>query len=454
VAGRTSKIDFRDGRRFFLKNEAMRRRYCISCFLAALCVLFVCSVCAGGIIYVDDDALNDPFPHSASGSDPNECGSQAHPFDTIQEAIDAVEEGSTIEVLPGSYPDAEPESRHEIDFKNKNFVLRSTDPNDWNVVNSTIINGSVYFGGSEDPNCKLIGFKIYNYKHCIIDGWNTHATISNCNISGNAPCNAPVMMEFDGLINNCLIADNNCRCDIYPVIWGCNGIIRNCTIANNISGIAVNSAVIENSIIYHNDKDGIQIGVAYGETIEISYCDIQGGLQGISAPDGVIWGLGNIDADPCFVSLGQWDANSAQLSEGDYHLKSFGWRIDEADPLIWIFDRVTSRCIDAGNPGYSLNNELMSAPNDPYSDYAINVRINMGAYGGTNQASLAPYDWSLQADLNNDGVVDFEDISLIAEDWLIGKARNPSDLDRNGVINMCDFALFGQIWQKSTDWAQ
>ena len=96
----------------------------------------------------------------------------------------------------------------------------------------------------------------------------------------------------------------------------------------------------------------------------------------------------------------------------------------------------------------------MAAPNDPENDHAINIRINMGAYGGTHQASLAPYDWSLLADLNNDGVVDFEDISLMAEDWLIGKQKDPGDLDRNGVVNMKDYALLGWIWQKSTDWAQ
>lgn len=436
----------------------MKRRCCINGFvLSAFCVIFVCALCAGDIIYVDDNALNDPYPYNPSGSDPNECGSPTHPFDTIQEAINVVEGGGTIEVLPGSYPDADQNNENEINFKNKNFTLRSTDSNDWNVINNTIINGMVYFGGSEDPNCRLLGFKIHNVNYGAVYGEHTHATISNCNISGNAPCSAIIIKDFDGLINNCLISDNNkaAECGMYfPVIWGCDGVIRNCTIVNNISNVFVNSASIENSIIYNNNNQGVQLRVASGDIAHISYCNIQGGLERISGSGNVSWGLGNLDVDPCFVGLGQWDMENLELYEGDYHLKSYGWRIDEENPSTWIFDPVTSRCIDAGNPGYPLRNELMSAPNDTENDYAINVRINMGAYGGSDQASLAPYNWSLLADFNNDGVVDFEDISLMAQAWLSQQQQNPGDLDRNGAVNMEDYALLGQIWQKYTEWAQ
>ena len=447
------KINFKEGCVFFLKNGKMKRRCCFNCFvLSAFCVVFACALCAGDIIYVDDNAPNDPDPNDPTGSDLNECGSFAHPFDTIQEAIDAVEEGNTIEVLPGSYPDADPNSENQIDFAGKNCVLRSTDPNDWDVVNKTIINGVVLFDGSEDPNCKLLGFKIYNINHGAVSGRNTQATISNCNISGNATCHSTVLRDCDGLINNCLITDNitSGSCTLSYVIYGCEGTIRNCTIANNITGAKVGSAKIENTIIYNNQN--IQLQVIEDCVAEISYCNIQGDLENIVGD--VIWGSGNLDVDPCFASLGQWDINDFQLDEGDYHLKSFGWRIDEENPSTWVFDQVTSRCIDAGNPGYSLKNELMAAPNDPENDHAINIRINMGAYGGTHQASLGPYNWSLLADMNNDGVVDFEDISLMAEDWLIGKQKDPGDLDRNGVVNMKDYALLGRIWQKSTNWAQ
>ncbi len=39
---------------------------------------------SGSILYIDDDAPNDPGPGEAAVSDPNEDGSTEHPFDTIQ----------------------------------------------------------------------------------------------------------------------------------------------------------------------------------------------------------------------------------------------------------------------------------------------------------------------------------------------------------------------------------
>ncbi|MHC4574605.1 MAG: choice-of-anchor Q domain-containing protein, partial [Planctomycetota bacterium] len=47
-----------------------------------------------GILYVDDDAPSDPPP-----GDPR--GTEAHPFDDIQEAIDVARDGYTILVRPG-----------------------------------------------------------------------------------------------------------------------------------------------------------------------------------------------------------------------------------------------------------------------------------------------------------------------------------------------------------------
>ena len=59
----------------------------------------------------------------------------------------------------------------------------------------------------------------------------------------------------------------------------------------------------------------------------------------------------------------------------------------------WTYDNITSRCIDAGDPASPLGDEPMSVPRDPNNEYGINLRINMGAYGGTAQASIPPHDW-------------------------------------------------------------
>jgi Disaggregatase related len=97
---------------------------------------------------------------------------------------------------------------------------------------------------------------------------------------------------------------------------------------------------------------------------------------------------GALEADPCFVAPGFWtdpndlgieaDPNdpSAVWIAGDYHLESQAGHWDAASQS-WILDEVTSPCIDAGDPASLIDDE--PGPNG--------ARINMGAYGGTPEAS-------------------------------------------------------------------
>jgi len=404
------------------------------------------------VYYVDDDAVGDPGPGNPEVSDPNENGSYAYPFDTIQEGVDAALAGQRALVLPVSY--AEPGGFTEVVSIDKNIRLTSMDPTDPDIVNSTVIRGSVVFGGTEDANCIFTGFKIQDPNYGVVFGNGTHATISYCNITGNGPCLATVIQDCDGIISNCLITDNATfsPCGVYPVIYGCHGVIKNCTIANNISRVSPadgETMTIENCIIYNNG--GVQFGVGTGATLNISYSSVEGGLAGIAGSGDVNWEMGNIDVDPCFVRLGVW--NGPELIEGNYHLKSSGWRLSEYDPD-WTFDSVTSRCIDAGNPSSGFGDELMSVPRDINNGYGINLRVNMGAYGGTNQASMAPYDWVLLGDLSNDGTVAYEDLAGQIENWLTIANEQPGDLNRDGIVDILDYAILAEDWMRTTDWAE
>ena len=128
-------------------------------------------------------------------------------------------------------------------------------------------------------------------------------------------------------------------------------------------------------------------------------------------------------------------------------MKSEGWRWD-SDANQWTWDEVTSRCIDAGNPGTPLGDEQMTLSVDPLNRFGRNVRIDMGFYGGTAEASMAPPNWAMLADLTNDEVVDLSDLREFMYDWLGSEAEQPGDLDRNGVVNMIDFALFANNWME------
>jgi hypothetical protein len=151
--------------------------------------------------------------------------------------------------------------------------------------------------------------------------------------------------------------------------------------------------------------------------------------------------LGSISINPSFVDP----------CNRNYHLKSAGWRW-AGSQAGWTWDDVTSRCVDSGNPGTPLRNELLSVPRDPNNMWGRNVRVEMGAYGGTSQASMPPNGWALLADLNNDGIVDWRDVGRYAECWLSADYEPAGDLNRDGLVNMVDWALMLEDWQQETVW--
>ena len=81
-----------------------------------------------------------------------------------------------------------------------------------------------------------------------------------------------------------------------------------------------------------------------------------------------------------------------------------------------------------------------------------NLRINIGAYGGTAEASKSPANWSLLADLTNDGIADFEDLATFIDYWLDSSWLIPANLDRIPPVNMIDYTLFAQDWLEKTVW--
>lgn len=88
-------------------------------------------------LYVDDNAPADPGPGDPNVSDPAEDGSQAHPFDSIQEAMDAINPGGNILVLDGTYTGP---GNEQIDPKGKAVTLKS-----YHGVQACVLQGSLPF---------------------------------------------------------------------------------------------------------------------------------------------------------------------------------------------------------------------------------------------------------------------------------------------------------------------
>jgi hypothetical protein len=192
----------------------------------------------------------------------------------------------------------------------------------------------------------------------------------------------------------------------------------------------------------------------------------------------IFWNNSGVDLSACEAIYSFVEDNSygsplfVDPNNGDYRLKSEGWRCS-ASIGGWTRDSVTSPCVDYGNPGTPLDEEPLTLPIDQSNTWGQSVRVNMGAYGRTSQASMAPIGWAqladsnddgaqslappgwaLLADLNNDGMVNLLDARLGSEYWLSSGADMPGDLNRDGIVNLVDYALFALDYGKKTSWRE
>ncbi|MBN1591626.1 MAG: hypothetical protein JW941_00090, partial [Candidatus Coatesbacteria bacterium] len=165
-------------------------------------------------------------------------------FTTIQAAIDVAMDGDEIVVHPGRYCE-------NIRFEGKNIALRSVDPEDEEIVASTVIDGQemdsvITFSGTEDESCTLDGFTItrgYAKSGAGILGGDpssdspvcTLAGISNCRIKGNSGLVVGGIGWCAGAIVNCVISGNSAGYWGGGIGW-CDGTISICTISGNSSG--------------------------------------------------------------------------------------------------------------------------------------------------------------------------------------------------------------------------
>jgi len=208
-----------------------------------------------------------------------------------------------------------------------------------------------------------------------------------------------------GIVTNCIFTGNWV---FFGGIanWNRNIEVRNCVFVGNDGGdgALLSDGPVVNCIVWNNTPVGDQI-----RANNVQFCNVQGGYPGI----------GNIDADPCFVDIGFWDDNGTSerarddfYISGDYHLRSQAGRWDPNSGA-WVIDDVTSPCIDAGDPLDPIGHE-------PFPNGGI---INMGARGGTAEASKSyfgklPCETIIAGDINGDCQINFKDFFFIAQHWL------------------------------------
>ena len=296
-------------------------------------------------------------------------------YATIQAAIDAATTSDVVVVYPGTYWE-------NINFRGKNFVLRSTNPADPAIVAATIIYGYGYlsvvtFNGNESSSGVLSGFTITHgladeYGGGGICGNGARTTIQNNVITSNV-----VRTGFDfpyaggggldrcnGLIQNNIISGNSASGKYGATgggLNGCTGVIQNNVIFNNSAiarevlywsggfsyGDAAGGGLFDcgallNNIIYGNSTLGA--GTSRGSGIyecrrSIRNCIVWANKRARSG--GWWWFDGQIEASttPLFCCVQGGAAGTGNIS------------LDPllADPAHWDFHLVNSSpCIDAG----------------------------------------------------------------------------------------------------------
>jgi hypothetical protein len=395
-------------------------------------------------------------------------------YATIQAAIDAVAEGQTVVVADGVWRG---EGNRDITFRGKAITVRSENGPQRCIIDcqgSTVwdqFHRGFVFSSGEGPRSILEGFTITNgtastgagilcanessptirgniiQGNRVPDDWDGGGGIS-CN-SGAAPlivgniirdnvcepggggggihCYESGIVRIIGntilnntasygggieiavrggaAVENNLVAGNHAGFAAGVACWGSERefTLRNNTIAFNTVEYGVSGVMIQrteltsmiNCIVWGNTSSGgnnQQIGVEEGYA-DIRYCCIQDWEGG---------GVGNIRANPLF-------ANAAL---GDYHLQSQAGRWNPVKRN-WVGDPVSSPCIDAGDPAGLIGLE-------PFPNGGV---VNMGAYGGTAEASKSffgkPVCEAIAAgDINGDCKVDLGDFAIMARHWL------------------------------------
>jgi parallel beta-helix repeat protein len=301
------------------------------------------------------DGIELVVPSLTNAEGPIENVTAGKRYDYFRHAIMEADPGDEIAVSEGIY-------NENVNLGGKNLTVRSANPADSVVVAATIISGgdrAVTFSGGEDVSCVLAGFTVTGAKTGIYCS-GASPTINGCSIAVNGGAGIELDNGSNPEITNCRITANAgagiqmlARTGGRIIVYNYPAI-TNCTIAGNLQGgISGSIPTITNSIIWANSPQ--QIAGTPGP-VSVTYSDIQGGFPG----------EGNIDADPLF----------ADPDNGDYHLKSQAGRWDP-NSQTWVLDEVTSPCIDAGDMSTPIGFE--PSPNGGV--------INMGAYGGTAEAS-------------------------------------------------------------------
>lgn len=399
--------------------------------LVVVSLAFALSPCLAETWYVDDDAPNDPGPGDPLISDPQEDGSPAHPFDAIQEAVDAAISGDKIRLAAGVYSNR---GNCNVIIANKSIQLRSASASADCVIDCRKASPGFQIHGS-GITVSITGLRLINARGAL--GGALRCTggaaldLANCEIHS---CRADVggallVLESTASIRNCLIHSNQAvgGGGIASVIYS-TVLVEGTTLVRNEADIgggilnATSDLTLANSILHYNQafEAGPALALGAVATAKVRYCVLEGGPGDVRVPPDCIlnWGLGNFEETPLFIDADGPDNNPDTPADNNYRLKT-------ASPLL-----------DAGDPAFVPGAEETDLDGRPR---VLNRVVDLGAYE------------SACGDLNCDAILTFDDIApfaLAITDPAAYESSFPdcslfhADCNHDGLVDHADITPF------------
>ncbi|MHC4742146.1 MAG: right-handed parallel beta-helix repeat-containing protein, partial [Planctomycetota bacterium] len=306
--------------------------------------------------------------------------------------------------------------------------------------NITVDSGGGIYQGSGDILRNIIMNNEAAFNGGAIFG--SSATIAYNTIIGNKAGNlGGAISGSNGVVGRNIIAGN--RAVFGSGIGSCGAMIHNNTITGNRveeSGTLYQCFnAVENNIVAFNEGPP-DLGGIFGVSVNTYNCFWEN--NGLDFSGGASQGENDLIDDPLFARTGHWDDNGTAADtnddfwvDGDYHVLSEYGRWNPATQR-WVYDGQTSPCIDAGFVFWEWRGEY----------WPHGARINQGRYGGTAEASMSSNDIGNVADLDLDGLVDFNDLMLLCEVWPYDLPLLREDLNRNGFVDLPDYAILIANW--------
>ncbi len=291
------------------------------------------------------------------------------------------------------------------------------------VTNCTFTDNSADHGGG-----------IYNYTF-------SNPTVTNCKFIGNSARYGGGMDNYKSspIVTNCSFTSNAANSSGGGMFnWNySSSTATNCTFTDNSAdedgGGMFNgyysSPTITNCILWGNTAalGGNEIALKSSSTIDVDFCDVQGGLAGIFddlSGNTINWGSGNIDVDPLFI-----DADGADNTPGT---EDDNLRLQAGSPCI---DTGDNSVVDANSTDLDGNPRIVNGTVDIGAYEFFHANTAPVADAGLDQTVFALADGMAEVKLDGSGSFD-PDGDELDYFWFIGDEQIATGVDPNVQLSV------------------